>query len=53
MAGSSELRVRLESAVKMNQQQQQRVKLLPNNINKSATVQLPSIRLKTDFSNFS
>jgi hypothetical protein len=59
MSQAPDLRVKLETAIKCNQQQQalntQRINST-NNDNKSSTtptVQQPTIKLKTDFSNFS
>ncbi|XP_031336319.1 HEAT repeat-containing protein 5B-like [Photinus pyralis] len=53
MGQSSDLRTRLENAVRVNQQMQQRTKTDCNNSSKPVTSQTPSIKLKTDFSNFS
>lgn len=52
MSQSTDLRTRLENAVRLNQQNQQRIKI-ESNISKPVPVQQPSIKLKTDFSNFS
>ncbi|KAK5639624.1 hypothetical protein RI129_012116 [Pyrocoelia pectoralis] len=53
MSQSSDLRTRLESAVRISQQMQQRTKTDCNNSSKPIPSQTPSIKLKTDFSNFS
>ncbi|KAF5283589.1 hypothetical protein FQA39_LY17291 [Lamprigera yunnana] len=52
MSQSTDLRTRLENAVKVNQQLQQRIKT-DYTIIKPIPTQAPSIKLKTDFSNFS
>lgn len=52
MGQTSDLRTRLENAIRINQQLQQHVKSDNANI-KPLSTQAPSIKLKTDFSNFS
>ncbi|XP_017777275.1 PREDICTED: HEAT repeat-containing protein 5B isoform X3 [Nicrophorus vespilloides] len=52
MSQAPDLRVRLENAVRSNQQTQQKIKMEMCN-NKPTSAQTPSIKLKTDFSNFS
>lgn len=52
MSQMRDLRTRLENAIRTSQQTQQRIKTEPNT-SKPAASQIPSIKLKTDFSNFS
>lgn len=52
MSHNSNLRVRLENAIQMNQQLQNIMKS-EINVNRPHLQQPPSIKLKTDFSNFS
>nr|CAD7424523.1 unnamed protein product [Timema monikensis] len=52
MSQSSELRTKLEIAVRSSQQAQQQRARLESNANKPASSQGPIIKLKTDFSNF-
>lgn len=52
MSQTSTLRIRLENAIQMNQQLQKVIKSEPN-VNRPQLQQPPSIKLKTDFSNFS
>ncbi|KAK4872023.1 hypothetical protein RN001_016147 [Aquatica leii] len=52
MSQSTDLRTRLETAIRVNQQLQQRIRN-DCTINKPTPMQAPSIKLKTDFSNFS
>lgn len=52
MSQMSDLRTRLENAARTSQQSQQRIKPEPNTSKPTAS-QVPSIKLKTDFSNFS
>jgi hypothetical protein len=51
MSQSTDLRTKLESAVRSSQQAQQRAKL-ESNPAKPTSTQTPTIKLKTDFSNF-
>lgn len=52
MSQTSVLRTRLENAIQMNQQLQKVIRSEPS-VNKPNLQQPPSIKLKTDFSNFS
>lgn len=52
MSQTCNLRVRLENAIQMNQQLQKIIRSEPN-MNRQHLQQPPSIKLKTDFSNFS
>lgn len=52
MSQASNLKTRLENAIRANQQTHRRSKL-ESNTNKQISNQIPSIKLKTDFSNFS
>lgn len=52
MGQTSELRIRLENAIQTNQQIQKMVRSEAN-LSKPLVNQAPSIKLKTDFSNFS
>lgn len=52
MSQTSNLRLRLENAIQMNQQLQKIMKSEPN-VDRPHLQQPPSIKLKTDFSNFS
>ena len=51
MSQSGEMRSKLESAVRTSQQAQQRAKVETSTA-RSLSAQTPSIKLKTDFSNF-
>lgn len=51
MSQSGEMRNKLESAVRSSQQAQQRAKLETSTA-KPLSAQTPTIKLKTDFSNF-
>lgn len=52
MSQTGDLRIRLENAIQTSQQFQKMVRSEAN-INKPLLNQAPSIKLKTDFSNFS
>lgn len=52
MTQTSGLRARLENAIQMNQQLQKIIRSEPS-VNRPQLQQPPSIKLKTDFSNFS
>lgn len=52
MSQASNLRIRLENAIRAEQQNHQRTKI-ESNSSKQISNQIPSIKLKTDFSNFS
>ncbi|XP_050313880.1 HEAT repeat-containing protein 5B isoform X2 [Anthonomus grandis grandis] len=52
MSTSTQLRTKLESAIRSSQQNSIKVKN-ENNINQPMSIHMPTIKLKTDFSNFS
>lgn len=52
MSQATDLKTRLENAVRASQQTHQKIKSEPN-INRPISNQIPTIKLKTDFSNFS
>lgn len=52
MSQATNLRSRLENAIRSNQQTHRRSKI-ESNASKQISNQMPSIKLKTDFSNFS
>ncbi|GLH08860.1 HEAT repeat-containing protein 5B [Gryllus bimaculatus] len=52
MSRSSELRTKLEAAIRANQQQAEKKESYSSNTTKLHTFQPPTIKLKTDFSNF-
>lgn len=52
MSQTSGLRIRLENAIQMNQHLQKIIKA-ESNVSRQQLQQPPSIKLKTDFSNFS
>ena len=52
MSQSIELKTKLENAVRLSQQQAQRLSKSTESVKPQHKVPAPSIKLKTDFSNF-